>query len=63
MVHSALQVENTGRGIVCNRPYKNCADSTFPALRRQAIGSRPSGSSLRSLAEQADYVILIQENM
>ena len=36
--------------------------STFPALKRRAIGSRPSGSSLRSFAEKADYVILIQEN-
>jgi len=39
-----------------------CGSSTFPALKRRAIGSRPCGSSLRSLAEKAGYVILIQEN-
>lgn len=34
-----------------------CGSSTFPALKRRAIGSRSSGSSLRSLAEKADYVM------
>ena len=43
-------------------PTDLCGSSTFPAQKRRAIGSRPSASSLRSFAEKADYVILIQEN-
>ena len=62
MVHSARQVENAGVGLFAIVPTDLCGSSTFPALKRRAIGSRPSGSSLRSFAEKADYVILIQEN-
>jgi len=39
-----------------------CGSSTFPALKRRAIGSPPSEAFAEIFAEKADYVILIQEN-
>jgi len=62
VVHSARQVENPGVGLLQSSLRDLCGSSTFPALQRRSIGGRPSGSRLRSLAEKADYVILIQEN-
>jgi hypothetical protein len=60
VVHSARPVENAGVGLFAIVPTDLCGSSTFPAQKRRAIGSRPSW--LRSFAEKADYVILIQEN-
>jgi hypothetical protein len=62
VVHSARQVENAAVGLFAIVPAGLVLIFHFPALKRRAIGRRPSGSSLRSFAEKADYVILMQEN-
>ena len=62
MVHSARQVENAGVGLFAIVPTGLVRIFHFPSAEARAIGSRPSGSSLRSFAEKADCVILIQEN-
>ena len=62
MVHRTRQVENAGGDCLKSFLQDLCGSSSFPALKRRAVGSRPFRSSLRSFAEKADYVILIQEN-